>query len=78
MIGIFMIQMNDNKEKLFVCIFKDFHTNRFGLNISSASEIFGCLLEDAPIKGMGVGGCLTKENAKALVKFLNDFIEGKI
>lgn len=66
------------EESLFVCVFKDFATDKFGLNFTAPSEIFGCLLEDAPIAGMAAGGCLSKDNAKELVRFLQDFIEGKI
>lgn len=66
------------KDKLFVCVFKDMPTNKFGLNFTAPSEVFGCLLEDVPIAGAAAGGCLSKDNAKQLVLFLNDFIEGKI
>lgn len=66
------------EENIFVCIFKDLNTNKFGINFMAPSEFFVSLMEDMSSKDLGVGGLLSKENVKELIKFLQDFVEGKI
>lgn len=68
----------DYEEALFVCIFKDLTTNKFGLHFTAPSEVFGVYLQDSLIAGMGVGGCLSKDNAEQLICFLQDYVDGRI
>lgn len=62
-------------DKVSLCIFKDFQTKKYGINITAPKLVLGFLMENDP--SMGLGGELTTDKIKALRDFLTDVLEGK-
>ena len=67
-------ESNNPKTYFFMCIFKDFATNKYGLNISTEIEIFTLLFDINPTMTLGLGGALDNERISALRDFLTDVL----
>lgn len=70
-------ELEKGLDKVFICIFHDLQTDKFGLNISDRHEVLGFLFEKKERPNFGIGGELTDEQIFAIRDFLTDIINEK-
>lgn len=59
---------------LFMCMFKDLHTGKYGLNVTTNRTVFGFLLEENPDTISPVGGILSDIQVEQLCNHLTAYL----
>ena len=69
---------NKKEDQVFVCIFRNLVNQDYGIHFRINGFQMACGLHESPYQTGLAGGNIDKHSAKAIIKFLQDFVEGKI